>query len=161
MTDPEHDAHIPRSPDDDYTSEAAARRRAFVEGLTGARLDHVGRHSLDPSSLPGNIENFIGVAQVPIGFAGPLRINGEHAHGEFYIPMATTEGTLVASYNRGMRLLTECGGAKTTVVDARCSARRCSSSTTRWRRASSATGSKRISRRSRPRPRRRPAPAGS
>ncbi len=116
MTDPEHDAHIPRSPDDDYTSEAAARRRAFVEGLTGARLDHVGRHSLDPSSLPGNIENFIGVAQVPIGLAGPLRIEGEHARGEFYIPMATTEGTLVASYNRGMRLLTECGGAKATVV---------------------------------------------
>ena len=73
MTDPEHDAHIPRSPDDDYTSEAAARRRAFVEATTGARLDHVGRHSLDPSILPGNIENFIGVAQVPIGLAGPLR----------------------------------------------------------------------------------------
>ena len=68
-------------------------------------------------TLPGNIENFTGVAQVPIGVAGPLRINGEHAQGEFYIPLATTEGTLIASYNRGMRLLTECGGVKTTVVD--------------------------------------------
>jgi hydroxymethylglutaryl-CoA reductase (NADPH) len=56
------------------------------------------------------------VAQVPIGLAGPLRINGEHAKGEFYVPMATTEGTLVASYNRGMRILSECGGVKTTVV---------------------------------------------
>ena len=66
--------------------------------------------------LPGNVENFIGVAQVPIGLAGPLRINGEHARGDFYIPLATSEGTLVASYNRGMRLLSESGGVKTTVV---------------------------------------------
>jgi len=58
----------------------------------------------------------MGVAQVPIGLAGPLRINGEHAKGDFYIPMATSEGTLVASYNRGMRLLSESGGVRTTVV---------------------------------------------
>ncbi len=117
MTDPLPDAggHIPRLPDD-YTAEAAAARRAFVEARTEARLDHVGRHSLDPASLPGNIENFIGAAQVPIGLAGPLRIEGEHARGEFYVPMATTEGTLVASYNRGMRLLGACGGVRATVV---------------------------------------------
>jgi len=58
-----------------------------------------------------------GLAQVPLGIAGPIRINGEHAKGDFYIPMATTERTLVASYNRGMRLLTECGGVTATVVD--------------------------------------------
>ena len=57
------------------------------------------------------------MAQVPIGIAGPLLIHGEHAQGEFYVPLATTEGSLVSSYNRGMRLLTECGGVKTTVVD--------------------------------------------
>ncbi|HEV2647326.1 MAG TPA: hydroxymethylglutaryl-CoA reductase [Acidobacteriaceae bacterium] len=72
--------------------------------------------SFDPGALPGNIENFTGVAQVPLGLAGPLRIHGEHAHGDFYIPLATTEGTLVASYSRGMRLLTECGGVRSTVV---------------------------------------------
>ncbi len=107
---------IPRNVADDYTWEAAADRRAFVEAQTDARLDHVGRYAFDPASLRGNVENFIGVAQVPIGLAGPLRINGEHAEGEFYVPMATTEGTLVASYNRGMRLLMECGGVKTTIV---------------------------------------------
>ena len=109
-------AHIPRDPVNDYTADAAGRRRAFVEAETGAKLDHVGRHSFDPAILPGNIENFIGAAQVPIGLAGPLHVVGEHARGEFYIPMATTEGTLVASYNRGMRLIGECGGARATVV---------------------------------------------
>jgi hydroxymethylglutaryl-CoA reductase (NADPH) len=67
--------------------------------------------------LRGNIEGFTGVAQVPLGFAGPLLVNGEHAQGAFYVPMATTEGTLVASYGRGMRLTREAGGVTTTVVD--------------------------------------------
>jgi Hydroxymethylglutaryl-coenzyme A reductase len=65
------------------------------------------------------VEQFVGVAQVPIGLAGPLLVNGEHAQGEFYVPMATAEGTLVASYNRGMRLLHEAGGVTTTVIDDR------------------------------------------
>ena len=107
---------IPRDSGNDYTAKAAAERRAFVENETGAKLDHLARYSFDPSILPGNIENFIGAAQVPIGLAGPLRVNGEHAQGDFYVPMATTEGTLVASYNRGMRLIAECGGVKSTVV---------------------------------------------
>jgi hydroxymethylglutaryl-CoA reductase (NADPH) len=108
---------VPRSPTNDYTREQAAERRRFAERKTGAKLDHVGSYSFDPALLPGNIENFVGVAQVPIGLAGPLRIEGEHARGNFYVPLATTEGTLVASYNRGMRLLGECGGVKTTVVE--------------------------------------------
>jgi hydroxymethylglutaryl-CoA reductase (NADPH) len=108
---------VPRDPGDDYTREIAARRRDFVRERTGADLSHVGEYSIDPSTLPGNIENFMGAAQVPLGVAGPLRINGEHAQGDFYIPLATSEGTLVASYNRGMRLLTESGGVKTTVVE--------------------------------------------
>ncbi|HUL63776.1 MAG TPA: hydroxymethylglutaryl-CoA reductase [Burkholderiaceae bacterium] len=108
---------FPRSKENDYTHEMAQTRRRFVEERTGAALKHVGSYSIEPSVLPGNIENFIGAAQVPIGLAGPLRINGEHARGDFYIPLATSEGTLVASYNRGMRLLTESGGVKTTVVE--------------------------------------------
>ena len=108
---------IPRDKQNDYTKDMAARRREFVREQTGAELSHVGQYSFDPSALPGNIESFMGVAQVPIGLAGPLLINGEHAQGEFYIPLATSEGTLVASYNRGMRLLSECGGVKTTVVE--------------------------------------------
>jgi hydroxymethylglutaryl-CoA reductase (NADPH) len=110
-------ARIPRDPANDHTRHMADQRRAFVEERTGVALDHVGRYSFEPDALRGNIENFTGVAQVPIGLAGPLVVRGEHAQGEFYVPMATTEGTLVASYNRGMRLLRECGGVRTTVVD--------------------------------------------
>ena len=108
---------VPRDPLDDYTAAMAERRRGFVREHTGADLTQVGRFSIDAATLPGNIENFIGAAQVPIGLAGPLRMRGEHANGDFYVPLATTEGTLVASYNRGMRLLAECGGVKATVVE--------------------------------------------
>jgi hydroxymethylglutaryl-CoA reductase (NADPH) len=108
---------IPRDKENDYTPAAAEARRKFVLEETGTDLHHVGSYSFDPGTLPGNIENFAGVAQVPLGIAGPLRINGEHAQGDFFVPMATTEGTLIASYNRGMRLLSECGGVKTTVVE--------------------------------------------
>ncbi|HZR11037.1 MAG TPA: hydroxymethylglutaryl-CoA reductase [Myxococcales bacterium] len=107
---------IPRS-DQDYTEEMAAQRRAFAREQTGANLSHLAHYDLDPASVSGNIENFIGVAQVPIGLAGPLRVRGEHANGDFYVPLATTEGTLVASYNRGMRVLTACGGVRATVVE--------------------------------------------
>ena len=117
MTDGPGLPRIPRDPDDDYTDDAAAARREFLSEQTGAELDHVGSNSFDPAMLPGNVENFIGVAQVPIGLAGPLLVDGEHAQGEFYVPLATAEGTLVASYNRGMKLLREAGGVKTTVMD--------------------------------------------
>jgi hydroxymethylglutaryl-CoA reductase (NADPH) len=108
---------VPRDPEKDYSRELSQRRREFVRDRTGVDLSHCGQYSFDPAVLPGNIENFMGVAQVPLGVAGPLLINGEHAQGQFYVPMATTEGTLIASYNRGMRLLSESGGVRTTVVE--------------------------------------------
>jgi hydroxymethylglutaryl-CoA reductase (NADPH) len=108
---------IPRSRDNDYTHEMAEARRKFVKAQTGAELEHVSHYSFDPARLPGNIENFMGVAQIPIGLTGPLLVNGEYAKGEFFIPLATTEGTLVASYNRGMKLLRAAGGITTTITD--------------------------------------------
>jgi hydroxymethylglutaryl-CoA reductase (NADPH) len=101
---------------DDYSRAAAANRMELLRDAAGVSPEHVGRYSFDPALLTGNVENFIGVAQVPIGIAGPLLVDGEHARGEFYVPMATTEGTLVASYNRGMKLLHRAGGVRTTVV---------------------------------------------
>src|SRR3954464_6767450 len=117
-TSPHERVSVPRQPDD-YSRDAAAMRREFLRERAGASLEHVGSYSFDPSGLPGNIEHFTGVAQVPLGIAGPLLVDGEHAQGEFYVPMATAEGTLVASYNRGMKLLHAAGGVKTTIMDDR------------------------------------------
>lgn len=108
---------VPRDRADDYTRDAARLRQEFLTQRSGTALDHVSHYSLDPATLPGNIEHFFGVAQVPIGVAGPLLVNGEHAQGQFYVPLATAEGTLVASYNRGMKLLHEAGGVTTTIVE--------------------------------------------
>jgi hydroxymethylglutaryl-CoA reductase (NADPH) len=113
------DRRIPRHPTDDYGREAVARRQEFVREHTESALQHTSAYSLDPATLPGNIENFFGAAQVPMGLAGPLLVNGEHAQGEFFVPLATTEGTLVASYSRGMKLCRAAGGATATVIDDR------------------------------------------
>ena len=110
---------IPRDSENDYSSEAVKARQEFVREQTGSAIEHVSSYTLDPETLPGNVEHFFGVAQVPIGLAGPLLVNGEHAQGEFYVPLATTEGTLVASYNRGMKLMREAGGITTTILDDR------------------------------------------
>jgi len=116
MTEPPR-RKIPRDRENDYTPAAAEARQAFLREQTGVTLEHVSRYSFDPAALPGNVEHFTGVAQVPIGIAGPLLIDGEHAQGEFYVPLATAEGTLVASYNRGMKMMHEAGGVKTTILD--------------------------------------------
>ena len=108
---------IPRDRENDYSAEAASARAEFVREQTGVDPQHIGSYSLDPATVAGNVEHFVGAAQVPIGIAGPLLVNGEHAQGEFLVPLATTEGTLVASYNRGMKLARLAGGVKTTVVD--------------------------------------------
>ena len=106
---------VPYSKEDNYTPAIIAERQKYIERISGAKLEHVSKYSFDPQRTKGNIENFTGVAQIPLGFAGPLRVNGEHAQGEFIIPLATSEGTLVASYNRGMKVLNLSGGVTCTV----------------------------------------------
>jgi len=64
-----------------------------------------------------NIENFAGTLKLPVGVAGPLRINGFFAKGDFFIPLATTEAALVASYHRGARLITAAGGCTALLHD--------------------------------------------
>jgi hydroxymethylglutaryl-CoA reductase (NADPH) len=109
---------IPRAAHEaDYTDRMAEQRRGFARSKSGVELEHVGKYSCPAASLSGNIENFMGMAQVPIGLAGPLQVHGEHAQGDFYVPLATTEGTLVASFNRGMQLLNACGGVRTTIAE--------------------------------------------
>ncbi|OUS33055.1 3-hydroxy-3-methylglutaryl-CoA reductase [Thalassotalea sp. 42_200_T64] len=80
-------------------------------------------HLLDQNTLASmsqyqkNIENFIGTVKVPVGIAGPLRINGLFAQDDYFLPLATTEAALVASYNRGALLITEAGGCSTMLLN--------------------------------------------
>jgi hydroxymethylglutaryl-CoA reductase (NADPH) len=96
----------------DLSAAAAQRRRQLLaaQGLDTAPLAPP-QPGPAPEALAGNIESLIGFAQLPIGIAGPLRVNGSHAQGDFYVPLATTEGALIASYNRGAALVSQAGGA--------------------------------------------------
>src|SRR5438034_3436900 len=102
-------ADVPRPSD-----STAAGRDGRVEFLReqGVEIPHlVGREPQpDPAGLRGNIEQFIGMTQIPTGLIGPLRVNGLHAHGDYYVPLATSEGALVSSYHRGARVVTRAGG---------------------------------------------------
>ena len=102
---------VPRFEEQGYTTEAVEARRRWVEERTGARLGHVGAFTLPSEGMRGNVENPIGAVQVPLGVAGPLLVEGEQARGTFYVPLATTEGALVRSYERGMVAITRAGGA--------------------------------------------------
>ncbi len=100
------------------SNRATEVRRAYLERRIGARLDNVGKTVIDFNTVVGrNIENTIGAVQVPIGIAGPLRVIGDYADGLYYIPLATTEGALVASVNRGAKIVTEAGGARSKVIN--------------------------------------------
>ena len=107
---------LPRLKDNGYDVERVARRRAWIERKTGAELAHVGSASWDSELMRGNIENPVGVAQIPMGVAGPVLVLGQNARGLFYVPMATTEGALIRSYERGMVALTKSGGVQTALL---------------------------------------------
>jgi hydroxymethylglutaryl-CoA reductase (NADPH) len=82
-------------------------RDALLDPQTLGQLEHY-KH---------NIENFIGTVKVPIGLAGPLRVNGLFAQGDYYLPLATTEAALVASYSRGAQLISEVGGCSAMLLN--------------------------------------------
>jgi hydroxymethylglutaryl-CoA reductase (NADPH) len=87
-------------------------RRLFLEEIRGVSLSSIGSTIIDFEDVVGrNIENPIGAVQIPLGVVGPLRIVGEHASGDFYVPLATSEGALVASISRGAKAITTSGGA--------------------------------------------------
>ena len=106
---------VPRMTGQGYAPADVDRRREWLEAKTGCRLLHVGSASVASEDMRGNIENPIGTAQIPLGVAGPLLVNGTHARGRFYVPLATTEGALVRSYERGMVTLSRAGGVMTRI----------------------------------------------
>lgn len=89
-------------------------RRDYLEKKLHINLDNIGAFSLDEKTASRrNCENMIGITQVPMGVAGPIKINGSEAKGKFVIPLSTTEGALVASINRGCKAISLSGGTNT------------------------------------------------
>ncbi|MEJ7715629.1 MAG: hypothetical protein WKF40_07985 [Thermoleophilaceae bacterium] len=111
---------MPRDRENDYTREAAADaarvRRGALRRLARARVELLVRPGARCRATSSTSWAW---RRCRSAWPGRSWSNGEHAQGEFYVPLATAEGTLVASYNRGMRLLYEAGGVKTTIMDDR------------------------------------------
>ena len=98
----------------DHTAAGLEKRQGFLKQM-GIAVDCLAGDAGQPApeTLANNIENLVGFAQVPVAVIGPLRINGIEAHGDFFVPMATSEGALVASYHRGAYVISHAGGAAT------------------------------------------------
>jgi hydroxymethylglutaryl-CoA reductase (NADPH) len=95
---------------------AATARRQIVGERTGTSLDAVSNYGVDAAAAENNIENMLGTVQIPLGVAGPLPVEGADGERETYLPIATTEGALVASVNRGCAALRAGGGARARVT---------------------------------------------
>jgi hydroxymethylglutaryl-CoA reductase (NADPH) len=97
--------------------KAVAIRRRFIEEETNTKLEHIGDLSISLDAVvKKNCENMIGTIQVPVGVAGPITIHGEYAEGSYYLPLATTEGALIASVNRGCSLISAAGGTEVRIL---------------------------------------------
>lgn len=103
----------------DACRDAARMRLEFLRNETGIDLREAGRcytDTSDPKRLTTGIEQKIGSAAVPLGVGNPLRVNGEYAKGEFYIPLATNEAALIAGLNRGRKAVNQAGGVATKIT---------------------------------------------
>lgn len=97
--------------------KAVEIRRKFIEKISDTTLKHLSHYSLDmEKAQQKNIENPIGTVQIPVGIAGPLKIKGEHIKGDVYVPLATSEGALVASINRGCSTTHAAGGITVRII---------------------------------------------
>jgi hydroxymethylglutaryl-CoA reductase (NADPH) len=107
---------VPRSRDDDFAPEVIRARRELCTEVAGAPLPALFGATVDSGEARGNVENFVGFAQIPVGIAGPLLVDTSVGRREVFVPMATNEGALVASHARGMRLLAAGGGGRARVL---------------------------------------------
>lgn len=97
-------------------TDSTEKQTSYPEPLRGGGTVLQQDGGLYEQVSKANIENYVGTARIPVGIAGPVQVRGDEAQGEFYIPMATTEGTLVASASRGMKVINESGGVRARVV---------------------------------------------
>ncbi|MEO8820303.1 MAG: hypothetical protein ABI374_05660, partial [Ginsengibacter sp.] len=105
--------------DPELTKEIIEKRWEILTEKTGSNLSFLSGHSTfcNFKQLEGNIENFIGMTMVPTGIIGPLKVNGTSATGDFYLPLATSEGALVASFHRGAKACYHAGGATSFCIE--------------------------------------------
>jgi hydroxymethylglutaryl-CoA reductase (NADPH) len=105
-------------PPGDASAPAAERRREALAGAEIATRELAGEGAgIAPEALAGNIEGFVGFARVPVGVFGPLAIRGAHAQGEFMVPIATSEGALVQSYQHVSNMLARANGIEVRALD--------------------------------------------
>ncbi|MGG1442075.1 hydroxymethylglutaryl-CoA reductase [Brevibacillus laterosporus] len=137
-TSKEVDNHMLRSVDDDRYQDFSSKDTPLPKRVPGgarvsaraiearwdllsagvdAKEQLLGSQALSQLELyQKNIENLIGTINIPVGLAGPLRIKGLYAQGDYYIPLATTEAALVASYHRGAQVISEAGGCRAVIL---------------------------------------------
>ncbi len=112
---PAHDTF----PTEEMASIAGKEKRlSYLREMTDYQFGYLTNDKTfgDFGTLAGNIENFIGMTQVPTGVMGPLRVLGTAAKGDFYVPLATSEGALVASYHRGAKATRLSGGVTSVCI---------------------------------------------
>jgi hydroxymethylglutaryl-CoA reductase (NADPH) len=100
---------LPATTDSSNEALLERRRRLRAAGYDIEQISGSGVE-IEPARLAGSIEGFIGFSRVPLGVAGPVRISGSSASGEFFVPFATSEGTLVASFQHAFNAMNRCGG---------------------------------------------------
>lgn len=99
-----------------YSDTAIQQRLDWIEGTTSTPINFLNQSALFPPSLSGNIENYLGAVQIPVGIAGPILVNGIYTNGYVPLPIATTEGALVSSITRGAMVTNLAGGIQVHVI---------------------------------------------
>ncbi len=105
----------------DACRDAEIMRCEAIEKCSGVSLGRIKTAKVENSSyahgsILAGIEMKVGAAMIPMGIAGPVRIAGEYAKGEYYVPLATNEAALVAGVQRGIKAINLAGGMKAIVT---------------------------------------------
>ena len=100
----------------DYSLERIQQRIEFLETFRNKKIKYLNNFKEKPLNYMGNIENLIGVTQVPTGIIGPVKIKGDYAKGDFYVPLATTEGAIISTYHYGANVVNKTEGISTKVL---------------------------------------------
>lgn len=98
------------------STEQIQKRWDHILETTGKELAEIFFTGEGLESYDSNIENCIGTTAIPIGVAGPLRVRGSFANGDYLLPLATTEAALVASYHRGAVIISKSGGCSAVIL---------------------------------------------